>query len=86
MNRLGINTLGDLVKRTADELLESKNFGMTSLTEVARSSRALGAGCGEMNGGRRQAEARANRCTHRSLHFGAAEEDDMTDHGKESCN
>ncbi len=34
MNRLGINTLGDLVNRTADELLESKNFGMTSLTEV----------------------------------------------------
>jgi DNA-directed RNA polymerase subunit alpha len=34
MNRLGINTLGDLVNRTADELLESKNFGMTSLNEV----------------------------------------------------
>lgn len=34
MNRLGINTLGDLINRTADELLESKNFGMTSLSEV----------------------------------------------------
>jgi len=34
MNRLGINTLGDLINRTADELLESKNFGMTSLNEV----------------------------------------------------
>jgi DNA-directed RNA polymerase subunit alpha len=34
MNRLGINTLGDLVQRSADELLESKNFGMTSLNEV----------------------------------------------------
>lgn len=34
MNRLGINTLGELVQRTADELLESKNFGMTSLNEV----------------------------------------------------
>lgn len=34
MNRLGINSLGDLVSRTADELLESKNFGMTSLSEV----------------------------------------------------
>ena len=34
MNRLGINTLGELVQRTADELLEAKNFGMTSLTEV----------------------------------------------------
>ena len=27
-------SLGDLVQRTADELLESKNFGMTSLNEV----------------------------------------------------
>jgi DNA-directed RNA polymerase subunit alpha len=34
MNRLGITTLGELVTRTADELLEAKNFGMTSLTEV----------------------------------------------------
>jgi DNA-directed RNA polymerase subunit alpha len=34
MNRLGINSLGDLVTRTADELLESKNFGQTSLQEV----------------------------------------------------
>ncbi len=34
MNRLGINSLGDLIQRTADELLESKNFGMTSLNEV----------------------------------------------------
>jgi DNA-directed RNA polymerase subunit alpha len=34
MTRLGINSLGDLIQRTADELLESKNFGMTSLNEV----------------------------------------------------
>jgi DNA-directed RNA polymerase subunit alpha len=34
MNRLGLNTLGDLIQRTADDLLESKNFGMTSLSEV----------------------------------------------------
>ncbi len=34
MNRLNITTLGELVQRTADELLEAKNFGMTSLTEV----------------------------------------------------
>jgi DNA-directed RNA polymerase subunit alpha len=34
MNRLGINTLGELIQRTADELLESKNFGQTSLSEV----------------------------------------------------
>jgi DNA-directed RNA polymerase subunit alpha len=34
MNRLGINTLGDLIQRTAAELLESRNFGQTSLNEV----------------------------------------------------
>ena len=34
MTRLGINTIGDLVRRTGDELLECKNFGVTSLTEV----------------------------------------------------
>ncbi|MBX7104411.1 MAG: tetratricopeptide repeat protein [Gemmataceae bacterium] len=34
MSRLGIGTLGELCQRTADELLEAKNFGVTSLTEV----------------------------------------------------
>jgi len=34
MNRLGINSLGELIQRSADELLDSKNFGQTSLTEV----------------------------------------------------
>lgn len=42
MNRLGINTLGELVQRTADELLEAKNFGMTSLAEVREKLAALG--------------------------------------------
>jgi DNA-directed RNA polymerase subunit alpha len=42
MNRLGINTLGDLIQRTADELLESKNFGMTSLGEVREKLQAYG--------------------------------------------
>jgi DNA-directed RNA polymerase subunit alpha len=42
MNRLGINSLGDLVQRTADELLESKNFGMTSLNEVREKLRQYG--------------------------------------------
>ena len=37
MNRLNIGTLGELVQRTADELLEAKNFGQTSLTEVRES-------------------------------------------------
>ena len=31
-------TLGDLCQRTADELLEAKNFGQTSLTEVRRTA------------------------------------------------
>lgn len=34
MNRLNITTLGELVIRTSDELLEAKNFGITSLNEV----------------------------------------------------
>lgn len=34
MNRLGINTLGDLIQRSSEELLEAKNFGQTSLQEV----------------------------------------------------
>ena len=42
MNRLGINILGELVQRTADDLLESKNFGMTSLTEVREKLSQLG--------------------------------------------
>ena len=34
MIRLGLNTIGELVRRTGDELLECKNFGVTSLNEV----------------------------------------------------
>jgi len=32
--KLGITTIGDLVRRTAEDLLECKNFGVTSLNEV----------------------------------------------------
>lgn len=42
MNRLGINSIGELMNRSADELLESKNFGMTSLNEVRDKLRGLG--------------------------------------------
>jgi DNA-directed RNA polymerase subunit alpha len=42
MNRLAINTVGDLIQRTADELLESKNFGVTSLAEVREKLNQLG--------------------------------------------
>lgn len=34
MVRLGINTIGELIRKTSDDLLECKNFGVTSLTEV----------------------------------------------------
>jgi DNA-directed RNA polymerase subunit alpha len=42
MHRLNINTVGELAQRTADELLEAKNFGMTSLTEVREKLTQLG--------------------------------------------
>ena len=42
MNRLNINSFGDLVRHTADDLLESKNFGMTSLNEVREKLRIYG--------------------------------------------
>jgi len=34
MVRLAITTIGELLRRSADELLECKNFGVTSLNEV----------------------------------------------------
>lgn len=34
MARLGISTIGELLRHTGDELLECKNFGVTSLNEV----------------------------------------------------
>ena len=34
MNRLNIQTIGQLVSKSADELLECKNFGVTSLKEI----------------------------------------------------
>jgi len=36
MARLGITQLGELVRRTPDELLSSKNFGVTSLNEIRK--------------------------------------------------
>jgi len=42
MTRLGINTIGELMQRTADELLESRNFGMTSLSEVREKLQGMG--------------------------------------------
>jgi DNA-directed RNA polymerase subunit alpha len=42
MIRLSISTIGDLVRHTGDELLECKNFGVTSLNEVREKLTAAG--------------------------------------------
>tara|TARA_Y100000758_G_C15996888_1_gene402619 strand:- start:628 stop:987 length:360 start_codon:yes stop_codon:yes gene_type:complete len=34
MMRLRLTTIGELLRKSADDLLESKNFGVTSLNEV----------------------------------------------------
>ena len=42
MNRLSITTIGELVSRSQDELMEAKNFGVTSLTEVKEKLTGMG--------------------------------------------
>lgn len=42
MVRLGLSTVGELVRRTGDELLECKNFGVTSLNEVREKLTVMG--------------------------------------------
>jgi len=42
MERLGVNTLGDLVTRTEEELLACRNFGETSMNEVKSKLREYG--------------------------------------------
>jgi len=42
MQKLGITTIGQLMQYTADQLLEVKNFGMTSLNEVRRKLSEMG--------------------------------------------
>ncbi len=42
MQRLGLNLIGELVRKTGDELLDCKNFGVTSLTEVREKLTGLG--------------------------------------------
>jgi DNA-directed RNA polymerase subunit alpha len=41
MSKLNIQTVGDILKHTGDELLECKNFGVTSLNEVRDKLQAL---------------------------------------------
>ena len=42
MIRLGINVMGELLRRTGDDLLECKNFGVTSLNEVREKLTVMG--------------------------------------------
>jgi DNA-directed RNA polymerase subunit alpha len=42
MVRLGLTTIGELLRRTGDDLLECKNFGVTSLNEVREKLTANG--------------------------------------------
>jgi DNA-directed RNA polymerase subunit alpha len=42
MVRLGLITLGDLLRKTGDDLLECKNFGVTSLNEVRERLTTIG--------------------------------------------
>ncbi len=42
MGRLEIQTIGELVSRSADELLDCKNFGITSLKEIREKLQQLG--------------------------------------------
>jgi DNA-directed RNA polymerase subunit alpha len=42
MVRLGLNTVGELVRKSGDDLLECKNFGVTSLNEVREKLSAQG--------------------------------------------
>ena len=42
MSKLNIQSVGDLAKRSGDELLECKNFGVTSLNEVRDKLGTLG--------------------------------------------
>ena len=42
MTRLQINTIGELIRKTGDDMLECKNFGVTSLNEVREKLADLG--------------------------------------------
>ena len=42
LQRLNINSLGELSARTEDELLGCKNFGQTSLNEIKQQLTAFG--------------------------------------------
>jgi DNA-directed RNA polymerase subunit alpha len=42
MARLGLTLIAELIRKTGDDLLECKNFGVTSLNEVREKLTAMG--------------------------------------------
>lgn len=44
MTRLGINTIGELISKSADDLMEARNFGVTSLNEIREKLTGFGVG------------------------------------------
>ena len=42
MVRLSLATIGELIRKTGDDLLECKNFGVTSLNEVREKLTTMG--------------------------------------------
>src|SRR5688500_8198869 len=42
MARLGLTLIGELIRKTGDDLLECKNFGVTSLNEVREKLTIMG--------------------------------------------
>ena len=44
LQRLNINSIGELAARTEDELLGCKNFGQTSLNEIKQQLTTMGMG------------------------------------------
>jgi DNA-directed RNA polymerase subunit alpha len=50
LQRLNINTLGELASRTEDELLGCKNFGHTSLSEIKQQLTSFGLGLRKLDG------------------------------------
>ena len=47
MERLGIDTVGELIQRTENDLLSTPNFGRTSVSEIKTKLAELGLGLRE---------------------------------------
>ncbi len=57
LQKMGINTLGDLTSATEQDLLGSKNFGETSLVEIREMMASKGLGLGQFADQQRSSEA-----------------------------